>query len=346
MWTPFLVEMMERLSPLYHHLSRQMEHDPELLALERLVERHQPCPITFFAAVNALLLRDHTHPLTKYYPSLTAVPHPASEAYPAFRQFCLSHREELQQMLPQMQLQTNEITRCANWLPALEIVSRRGGRKPLSLVELGCSAGLNLLVDHYSYRYRPSNGPVWHIGAGPILLDCVLEGELLPPVPLEVPPIAQRLGIDLSPLSLDNASHVHLLLGAIWPEERFRFVILKQAIALARTIPRPLFRGDAALLLPRVLEAIPSEQTACLVHSYALRQGDPSVRSRVEETLIEASQRRPVWRISLEIEQGEWDAPRLELFSYDGGVVRQEWLATCQVHGDAMRWRVPAEQLV
>jgi hypothetical protein len=340
------MEMMERLSPLYHHLSQQMEHDPDVLALERLVERHQPCPITFFAAVNALLLRDRQHPLAKYYPLLTVTPHPASEAYPAFHQFCLSHRQELQAMLPQMRLQTNEITRCTNWLPALEMVSRRGDRKPLSLVELGCSAGLNLLVDQYSYRYRHTNGPVWQIGNGPILLDCVLEGERLPPVPLEVPPIAQRLGIDLSPLSLDNEAHVRLLLGAIWPEERFRFVILKQAIALARTLPRPLLKGDAALLLPRVLEAIPSEQTVCLVHSYALRQGDPSVLSRVEETLIEASKRRPIWRISLEIEQGGWDAPRLELFSYEEGTVRQEWLATCQVHGDAMRWLLPTEPLV
>jgi hypothetical protein len=203
-----------------------------------------------------------------------------------------------------------------------------------------------LLIDHYSYRYRPTNGPAWQIGSGPILLDCVLEGECLPPVPLEVPLIAQRLGIDLSPLSLDNEADVRLLLGAIWPEERFRFVILKQAIALARTIPRPLLRGDAALLLPRVLEAIPSEQTICLVHSYALRQGDPSVLARVEETLIEVSKQRPIWRISLEIEQRAWDAPRLELFSYDAGVVRHDWLATCQVHGDAIRWRVPAEQLV
>jgi hypothetical protein len=346
MWNPFIVEMMERLSPLYHHLSQHMEQDPDLLTLESLVERHQPCPITFFAGVNALLLRDWQHPLAGYYPLLTATPHPASDAYPAFRAFCLSHRQELQAMLPQMRLQTNEITRCANWLPALEIVSRRGGRKPLSLVELGCSAGLNLLIDHYSYRYRPTNGPAWQIGSGPILLDCVLEGECLPPVPLEVPLIAQRLGIDLSPLSLDNEADVRLLLGAIWPEERFRFVILKQAIALARTIPRPLLRGDAALLLPRVLEAIPSEQTICLVHSYALRQGDPSVLARVEETLIEVSKQRPIWRISLEIEQRAWDAPRLELFSYDAGVVRHDWLATCQVHGDAIRWRVPAEQLV
>src|SRR4051794_20986162 len=166
MWNPFIREMMERLSPLYHHLSQQMERDPDLLVLESLVERHQPCPITFFAAVNALLLRDHTHPLAGYYPSLTAFPHPAGEAYPAFRAFCLSHRQELQTMLPQMRLQTNEITRCANWLPALEIVSMRGDRKPLSLVELGCSAGLNLLIDHYSYRYRPTNGPAWQIGTG------------------------------------------------------------------------------------------------------------------------------------------------------------------------------------
>src|SRR5690242_16769048 len=116
-WNPFIVEMMERISPLYSYLSQQMEQDLDLLALEGLVPRHQPCPITFFAAVNALLLREQSHPLAAYYPCLTATPQLAQGAYPAFRAFCLSHQHELEAMLPQMRLQTNEITRCANWLP-------------------------------------------------------------------------------------------------------------------------------------------------------------------------------------------------------------------------------------
>src|SRR5690349_24329304 len=105
MWNPFIVEMMERLSPLYHHLSQQMEQDPEIMALEALVERHQPCPITFFAAVNALLLRDRLHAFARYYPYLTEHFLPAQDAYPAFRHFCLTHQQELRAKLPLFRLQ-------------------------------------------------------------------------------------------------------------------------------------------------------------------------------------------------------------------------------------------------
>src|SRR5258707_12495025 len=53
-------------------------------------------------------------------------------------------RSALRTLLPMARLQTNEVTRCANLLPAFEIVSRRGACRPLALIEIGCSAGLNL----------------------------------------------------------------------------------------------------------------------------------------------------------------------------------------------------------
>lgn len=56
MWNPFIVEMMERLSPLYDHLSKQMKHDPEIMAIEALVQRHQPCPIAFFCGSQLALI--------------------------------------------------------------------------------------------------------------------------------------------------------------------------------------------------------------------------------------------------------------------------------------------------
>jgi hypothetical protein len=349
MWNPFLVEMMERLSPLYDHLSQQMKHDPEILALEALVQRHQPCPIAFFAAVNALLLRDRQHPLATYYPYLTDVSQPARDAYPAFRHFCLMHQQELKAILPHFRLQTNEITRCANWLPALDMVFRWFGKKPLSLVELGCSAGLNLLADHYSYRYRIAERPGNEacIGRSSVEIACTLTGGLIPPLPTKMPAIAQRFGIDLFPIDIAVPAHVRTLLGAIWPEERGRYLILKEAIAQAQQLPAvSILQGDAATCLPDIIEQIPQEQTTCILHSYALRQEDPSVLSRVENVLKEASKERTLSRISLEIEQHVWEKPRLELFIYRGGdLFFHQWLATCEVHGDAMCWRVPLEQL-
>lgn len=54
--------------------------------------------------------------------------------------------------------QTNEVRRCATLLPALGGLAAEGYR--LGLVEVGASADLNLLLDHYGYCYTSSHpGP-------------------------------------------------------------------------------------------------------------------------------------------------------------------------------------------
>ena len=59
--------------------------------------------------------------------------------------------------------QTNEVGRCAALLPALTQLAvdapgaPHGGGRPLGLVEVGASAGLNLLVDRYGYEYEPGH---------------------------------------------------------------------------------------------------------------------------------------------------------------------------------------------
>ena len=71
----------------------------------------------------------------------------------------------------------------------------------LSLVELGCSAGLNLFPDRYRYRY----GAAPEIGEpdSPVLLSVECRGERKPPVPSAMPRIERRIGIDLSPIDLN-----------------------------------------------------------------------------------------------------------------------------------------------
>jgi hypothetical protein len=57
-------------------------------------------------------------------------------------------RAELTEVILSHRTQTNEPARCATLLPALAQLPQ-----PLALIEVGASAGLTLLVDHYSYDY-------------------------------------------------------------------------------------------------------------------------------------------------------------------------------------------------
>jgi hypothetical protein len=342
-WGRYVVETMEQLSPLYWHLSLNLLHDPELLALADLVADHQPMPITFYSVVNALLYADPDHKLAWFYPTLTATPAPAEDAYPHFRAFCVEKKAQLEALLPTARQQTNEVARCAHLLPAFHLVSERGSGKPLSLIELGTSAGLLLNWDRYRYQYEDQQGGCRVVGDSEALVQVSTRvNGRYPPVPETLPLVAQKVGIDLFPFDIRTRQDVLRLQGNIWPEETERFVLLTRAIAVAKAAPPFLLAGDACDHLPALLHTISAQHTPCIFHSYALRQGPLALYAQIQELMREASrdQERPCYEISLEIDQRHWSRPRLELFTYQhGAMVHQEWLADCAVHGEAMTWR-------
>ncbi len=337
-WLGYVPKTLHR-SPLYSHLYAGMEQDPEVAALMGYVDEDQPIPVLFFTGVNFLLLRDSSHELAQFYPYLNPSPRPAAEAYPYFRDFCLSHRDELRSVLAGARLQTNEVTRCSNLLPAFEIVSQRGGRRPLALIEMGASAGLNLNWSHYGYHYGQT---VVGDAASPVQTHCVLEGNLLPPFPAQMPTFASCQGIELFPLDLHQEKTVRWLRACIWPEEAERYQLLDAAIQVAEHYPPQVSAGDACELLPALLKTIPADETLCLWHSYALNQGPKHVKESIEQTLLQASTTRTLYRISLEADPLREGLPRLELFTYQNGASSQpEWLANCALHGEKMEWLLP-----
>jgi len=140
-------------SALYSHLYTGLKDDQEIVSLLAHVDKDQPLLILFFSVMNFLVLRERHHEFAQFYPYLSTSPRPASEAYPYFRDFCLTHRDEIRPLLSGTRLQTNEVTRCANLLPAFELVSQRSGRQPLAFIEIGASAGLKLNWSRFGYRY-------------------------------------------------------------------------------------------------------------------------------------------------------------------------------------------------
>jgi hypothetical protein len=240
------------VSPLYARLALGIAEDPEVLAIAAPARPGQPRPNLFLAAVHFLLLQGVSHPLAGFYPSLAAAPAPTADPYPSFRAFCLGHAEALRQLIATRLVQTNEVRRCACLLPGFALVARRGKHRPLALVEIGASAGLNLLWDRYGYEY--SAGRRCGDENSPVQLSCSVRRKACPPLPTAWPAVASRVGLELNPLDVRDADAVLWLRALLWPDEAGRAEMLAGAVHIAQQAPPRLLGGDPrgahALRLP------------------------------------------------------------------------------------------------
>ena len=174
--------------PLYVRLSlgyRGAETDPEILAFAAHARKGEKVPNLFLAAVRFLLLRDPQHPLSVLYKSSPRPVDRAEDPYPNFRSFCLEHVDEIRKLISTRSVQTNEVGRSALLLPAFVHVSRQAQGRPLHLLEIGASAGLNLLWDRYGYDY--GNDQRYGDVNSPVQIRCSLKGNLPLPVAPTLP---------------------------------------------------------------------------------------------------------------------------------------------------------------
>jgi hypothetical protein len=157
--------------------------------------------------------------------------------------------------------QTNEPARCATLLPALAQLPQ-----PLAMVEVGASAGLTLLADRYSYDY--DGHEVAGTDPGAPVLACQPRGAV--PLPVRVPEVAWRAGLDLNPLDVTSDDDVRWLRCLVWPGETGRQERLSAAIETARRDPPPLYRGDLLTDLPDLIGKAPRGVTVVVYHSAVL----------------------------------------------------------------------------
>lgn len=150
--------------------------------------------------------------------------------------------------------QTNEVARCGVLLPLLAELAAREGR-PLALIEAGASAGLCLLPDAWSYRWRDRSGDVLAAidtpdAAGTIEVTVKDAGIDLPG---RMPPIGWREGIDLNPLDATDPTARDWLRTLVWPGQDTRLARLDAALEVASRSGVRVRPGD--LCDPGVVDA-------------------------------------------------------------------------------------------
>lgn len=325
-------------SPLYERLALGVAEDGGLLALAARARPEQPAPNLLFAAVHLLLLAGVRHELAGFYASVTASP-VGGDPFPAFRDFCVEHWDAVTAMVQERRVQTNVVERCGLLLPAFGLVAERSGGQPLHLVEVGASAGLNLLWDRYRFDYG------WEgacgAAASPVVIETELRGGAATPIPTALPAIAARTGIDLNPIDVRDAEAVSWLRALVWPEERERLRRLDAAVGLAQENPPRLLAGDALDLASRVLRAAPPDEALCVYHTHTLNQFSAEARKRFAALLAEAGATRDLYWLSSEyrpVEGGDM-RPALTLVSFDDGGPEEQILAYCDHHGRWLEWQ-------
>ena len=284
--------------------------------------------LRLMGAVHRLVLEGRVPRLDPHYPSVGG-DGDAAAAWPPFREALAEYRPEVRQLVARG-CQTNEVGRSAALLGGFLEVAHRTGL-PLRILEIGASAGLNLLWDRYRYESGKTGEP-GEAGWGDELsaVRFVHFFEVPPPLDRSAE-IEERKGCDLEPIDPTSEEGSLSLRSFIWADQLGRLSRLDGAITIAQEVPAEVERIDAATFLERELVAPRPGMATVVYHSVFMQyvgEGDrrriaAAIRAAESSPTVEA----PFYYLRMEPGQGTFEI-RL------GG----ELLGTSQAHGMGVRW--------
>lgn len=329
-------------APLYAQLSQAIAGDLDLAGLLLLAPPTQRQPVLLFACVQMLLIEHPGTELADWYPNLTPAPsRRGGDPLPALRRCCADHADRLSELLASRSTQTNEIGRCALLLPALARLSTEVG--PLVHLDVGTSAGLNLLLDRFQYRYRPG-GTVG--SAAPVRLECHVRGGA---PTITMPTIVRAVGLDRAPVDVGEATQSRWLEACVWADQTDRFERLRAALALARQVGVDVRQGDAVVdtaPLARRLAAVGHPViTNTWVLNYLTRQDRvayvaalDALGAELDLSWVFAESPAQVGGVPVPPTDPTTDRTVLTVVRWRDGERHVEHLAECHPHGYWLRW--------
>lgn len=236
-------------TPLYSRIAEGIAANPELAGLLLIAPVAQRLPVLLLASVHSLVLDEPDSELARYYPNIAGPAVEPGDPFPAFERLCASRRDQLEDLLATRQTQTNEVGRTALFLPCFGLLADEAGS--IAHVDVGSSAGLNLLIPHYDFVYEP--GGELRTGAS-VTITCGTRGPV--PIPTRRPVVSAAIGIDPAPIDVTDADQRLWLEACVWPDQVERFDRLTGAIELAREIGVNVVRGDAVNDVTAVIEQV------------------------------------------------------------------------------------------
>ncbi|MBD0330412.1 MAG: DUF2332 domain-containing protein [Thermoleophilia bacterium] len=302
-------------------LVRRCAADPELLSLVPAAPAWD-VPHRMLAAVEYLILAGEAEDYRS-----------ADDGWASFRSTVAARRAWVEAFVRERTVQTNEPQRSWALLPLFLTVARAAAAR-LDVVELGASAGLNLLWDRYRYGYAAG---AWGDERSPLRL----RGDERAAVPADLlateVDVRRRRGIDLAPLDATSEEGLRTLL-AFRTDLGYRTRV-RGAAAIVRAEPPELIAGDYVELLPDLLRDRDGSALTVVFQTLSTVYLADERRDRLRELVERAGREGPLAWISTptpdEHGQRRGDYP-LELALWPGG--ERRIVARMDNHGTWLEW--------
>lgn len=233
--------------------------------------------------------------------------------------------------------QTNEAGRSSNFIAAMLWLAEEGLPPRFQCLEIGSSAGINLMLDRYHYDLAGVQ-----VGPEPGAMRFQPEWQGGPPPDRQIE-IAATKGCDVAPVDLTDPDQALRLKAYIWPEHTVRFERMAAAIAEAGKSPPDLVAMNAADFIEAEL-AKPQNagSTRVLMHSivwqYVPEDQQARVTAAMEAAGARATPERPLAWIALEANR-VLHLHELVVRYWPGGA-EPVMLARAHPHGASIDWRV------
>lgn len=352
-------------SPLYAALCPLLAENHTALSMYADVPGTQRRPNLLLAALHYSVLRDHTHRFARWFKTVDgSKPADDPELKNALSSFVTERFDELKELVSKGATQTNEVGRSALVLPALATLGAEQS-KPVAIVEIGTSAGLNLRPDSYSITYSNADGTTTTVGPTVhIATDSSQSPSALPFAAIEALRLGLPIGVDLNPLDPTDEFQARWLCALIWPDDTERFLRLRSALNHAANNPIAIVQGDAVETVCAHIISVPAEEYPAVVTTWVLTYLTEPQRRAFSEELNRAAQTRDFAWIAMEHPAyanglpwpdevtAAWGSQSLDpvlqtivksgtplvVHRYQNGIRASQWIASVHAHGHWIIW--------
>src|SRR5690348_18446779 len=176
-------------SPLYERVAIALSEASEALRAIESAPARKRNPTVILAALHDLALAGRAPALAAAYAAADG-----DAAADAAIEVLLRMTDSVVAIAARRPVRANETGRCAVLYPAIAEAARRAGADAVGLIDVGCSAGLNLTVDRVGIAY--SNGQSLGDPSSAVQLTASIVGDR--PVPARaMPEVVVRIGVEI-----------------------------------------------------------------------------------------------------------------------------------------------------